>query len=203
MTAALVAALTRSDTTGRETDATAGTAARDVVDDDGAAARAAADAAGAAARAADDAEEPPRARRRAACAASSATRRSATELEPLAPGERPTPITVAAIVAAALALINLVAMAAGATVHGHKASIPATIAFCAFAAVLAVGLWQVRYWAIIVFEALLAFALLLFSLLLLIASNVAAALICLAVIGLSGWLFWALVRADGARTAAR
>jgi hypothetical protein len=115
-------------------------------------------------------------------------------LAPLAPGERPTPITAAAIVAAGLALINLVAMAAGATVHGHKASIPATIAFCAFAGVLAVGLWQVRYWAVIVFEALLAFALLLFSLLLLIASTVAAALICVAVIGLSGWLFWALVR---------
>jgi hypothetical protein len=52
----------------------------------------------------------------------------------------------------------------------------------------------VRYWAIIVFEALLAFALLLFSLLLLIASNVAAALICVAMIGFSGWLFWSLVR---------
>jgi hypothetical protein len=115
-------------------------------------------------------------------------------LEPLAPGERPTPITAAAIVAATLALINLAAMAAGATVHGHTASIPATIVFCAFAVTLAVGLWQVRYWAIIVFEALLAFALLLFSLLLLIASNVAAALICAAVIGFSGWLFWSLVR---------
>jgi thiamine-phosphate pyrophosphorylase len=60
VTAALVAAVTRSDTTGRATDATAGTAARGAVDDDGAAARAAADAAGAAARAANDAGEPPR-----------------------------------------------------------------------------------------------------------------------------------------------
>lgn len=115
-------------------------------------------------------------------------------LPPLAPGERPTPVTAAAVVAAVLAVANLAAMLAGVTVRGHEPSVPATIAFCAFAAALAVGLWQVRYWALVVFEGALALALLFFSLFLLIASNVGAVLVCLAVLGFGGWLFWLLVR---------
>ena len=115
-------------------------------------------------------------------------------LAPLAPGERPTPITIAALVATALALANLIAMAAGATVHGHRASVPATVVFCAVLLTLAVGLWRVRYWAIVVFEALLAFAIIVFSLFLLLAGNLLAAAICVAVIGFGGWLFWALIR---------
>ncbi len=115
-------------------------------------------------------------------------------LTPLSPGERPRPVTVAAIVAAVLAAANLIAMVARASVHGHRASVPATLVFCVVAVVVAIGLWQVRYWAIVLFEALLVFAILFFALFGLIASNLLAAVVCLAVIGLGGWLFWSLVR---------
>ena len=115
-------------------------------------------------------------------------------LTPLEHGERPRPITVAAIVCAVLAIANLIAMAVGATVHGHRASVPATLIFCAVVIALGAGLWRVRYWAVVLFEALLAFAILFFSLFLLLASNLLAAAVCVAVICLGGWLFWSLIR---------
>ncbi len=115
-------------------------------------------------------------------------------LEPLAEGERPRAITISALVAAGLALANLVALLAGAQVSGEKPSVPATIGFCALAALAAVGLWQVRYWAVLGFAAVLAIAVLFFSLFLMLASNVLALVICAAVVGLGGWLFWALIR---------
>ena len=43
-------------------------------------------------------------------------------LEPLAPGERPWPLQLAAAVAALAALVNLVAYAAGAKLNGGKLS---------------------------------------------------------------------------------
>jgi hypothetical protein len=115
-------------------------------------------------------------------------------LQPLAPGERPAPVTVAAFVVGALAVANLVALAAGVEVSGTKPGLVPTLVFCAIAAFLAAGLWQVRYWAVLGFEAVLGITVLFFALFLMLASNVLAAVICLAVVGLGGWLFWKLVR---------
>jgi hypothetical protein len=115
-------------------------------------------------------------------------------LQALAPGERPRAVTVAALVAGTLGIANLVALVAGAGVSGTKPSVATTVVFCAVAASLAVGLWQVRYWAVIGFELVLGFAVLFFSLFLLLASNVLGLVVCAAVVGLGGWLFWALVR---------
>jgi hypothetical protein len=115
-------------------------------------------------------------------------------LTPLRDGERPRPVTAAAVVCLVLAVANLTAMAARATVHGHRASVLATLVFCAVVLALATGLWRVRYWAVVLFEALLAFAIVFFSLFLLLASNLLAAAVCVAVIGFGGWLFWSLIR---------
>ena len=115
-------------------------------------------------------------------------------LVPLAPGERPAAVTVAALVAAALALANLIAFLAGAKVHGQSAGTGA-VAFSALMLTAAVGMWRARYWAVLGFEALLALIVLVFSLLLLRAANLEAAVLALAVVGLGGWLFWKLVRA--------
>ena len=57
------------------------------------------------------------------------------------------------------------------------------------------GMWKAKYWAVLGFEALLAFQVLVAALSLLVASNLWAAFLCLAVIGLGGWLFWKLIRA--------
>ncbi len=62
---------------------------------------------------------------------------------------------------------------------------------------LAQGMYRRRYWAVLGFEALLAFQIIVTSLALVVASTLPAAAICVAGIGLGGWLFWKLVRVMG------
>lgn len=116
------------------------------------------------------------------------------QLRPLAPGERPRAVAIASVVAVALALLVLVGYVAGARVGG-RGTLPGAIALAAVLLVAAYGMWRLRYWAVLGFEALLAFQILVAALSLLVASNVWAAILCLAVIGLGGWLFWKLIRA--------
>jgi hypothetical protein len=116
-------------------------------------------------------------------------------LRPLAPGERPVPVTIAAVVAALVGLSNLVMLAAHVEVNGKRPSAFGTLLFCAIMLAAAVGLWRVRYWAVLGFQALLALVVLVFALFLLRASNLLAVVLCVAVIGLGGWLFFKLIRA--------
>ena len=115
-------------------------------------------------------------------------------LQPLAEGERPTAVTVGAIVSAVLAALVLIGYASGARVGG-EGTLASALVLAAILLAAAVGMWRVRYWAVLGFEALLAFQVIVASLSLLVASNVWAAVLCLAVILLGGWLFWKLVRA--------
>jgi hypothetical protein len=103
-------------------------------------------------------------------------------------------VTVAALVAAALAVSNLVLYAAGTKIHGRSPG-PGGLLFTVVLGAAAVGMWRARYWAVLGFQALLALIVLIFSLLLLRARNVEAVVLPLAVIGPGGWLFWKLVRA--------
>jgi hypothetical protein len=64
-------------------------------------------------------------------------------------------------------------------------------------ALLAVGMYRRRYWAVLGFEALLAFQLIVTSLALVVADTVRAAALCLLAIVLGGWLFWKLIRVMG------
>jgi hypothetical protein len=116
------------------------------------------------------------------------------QLQPLAAGERPGAVTVAAVVAILLAALVLVGYLAGARVGG-RGTLAGALGIAAVLLVAAYGMWRVRYWAVLGFEALLAFQILIAALSLLVASNVWAAMLCLAVIGLGGWLFWKLIRA--------
>jgi hypothetical protein len=116
------------------------------------------------------------------------------QLHPLAAGERPGAVTAGAIVATALAALVLVGYLAGARVGG-RGTLPGALLLCAVLLLAAWGMWRVRYWAVLGFEALLAFQVLIAALSLLVASNVWAAVLCVAVIGLGGWLFWKLIRA--------
>jgi hypothetical protein len=60
---------------------------------------------------------------------------------------------------------------------------------------MAWGMWNIKYWAVLGFQALLALTVLIFSLLLLQANNVLAALVsAVAIIG-GGTLFWFMVKA--------
>ncbi len=65
------------------------------------------------------------------------------------------------------------------------------------AALLALGMYRRRYWAVLGFEALLAFQIIVTSLALVVASTMLAAGLCVLSIVLGGWLFWKLVRVMG------
>jgi hypothetical protein len=115
-------------------------------------------------------------------------------LEPLAPGERPGAVTLAAIVSAALAVLVVVGYESGARI-GERGTLAGALLLAALLLVAAGGMWRVRYWAVLGFEALLAFQVIIAALSLAVASNVWAAVLCLTVVCLGGTLFWKLVRA--------
>jgi hypothetical protein len=117
------------------------------------------------------------------------------KLVPLSPGERPAAVTAGAVAIAVLALLEIVAFAAGAKINGKPARIQLVLPFVAGSAYLTYALWRARYWAVVLLQAILAFAVLLFTLLVLIASNLAAVLVSLAMILAAGTLFWFLVKA--------
>jgi hypothetical protein len=117
------------------------------------------------------------------------------KLEPLEPGERPLAVTIGAVVAAALALANIVLYAAGVKVAGQKPSVSGIAGPTLIMAVAAYGMWRARYWAVLGVEALLALIILIFSLLAVQAENVHSVLIAAAVIAAAGTLFWFLIKA--------
>jgi hypothetical protein len=115
------------------------------------------------------------------------------ELEPLAPGERPLPVTIGAIVAVALVVIQLPLYL---TWNGDRR--PALSGFLIFVALMlamAWGMWHARYWAVLGFQALTALTVLTGALALMVAGNVVTVVICLAVIVPAGILFWSMVKA--------
>jgi hypothetical protein len=115
-------------------------------------------------------------------------------LVPLAPGERPLAVTVGAVLAALIALGNLVLIVAGWEVDGERPVVGGLV-FAAVMTAIAAGMWRVRYLAVLGLEVLLGVSLVSALLGLLRASNLAAVLVCLAVIGIAGPLFWFLIRA--------
>jgi hypothetical protein len=138
---------------------------------------------------------PPRPGSRPTAAQRDAETRAA--LTPLGEGERPGALRVAIAVSGLLAVGVIVGAL---TVHDLKrngGSIPGAIFIAGVLLVLARGMYARRYWAVLAFEALLAFQIIVTSLALVVASTVTAALICVAGIGLGGWLFWKLVRVMG------
>jgi hypothetical protein len=118
------------------------------------------------------------------------------ELTPLAPGERPLGLIAAIVVASALALGNLIAYVAGATISGKHPG-PGVLSFTALIGLLAVGMLLARYWAVLLFEVLLTLIILAFSLFLIEARSLAGVALCIGVLVPSGWLFWKLIRVMG------
>jgi hypothetical protein len=115
-------------------------------------------------------------------------------LQPLAPGERPWPIVVCAVLAVVFAVANLALLATGWEVDGDDPPVVGTLIFSAVMLAAAVGLWQLRYWAVLGFEVLLGVTMVGAMLALLRAGNLAAVVLCVAVIGVTFPLFWLLIR---------
>jgi len=117
-------------------------------------------------------------------------------LTPLAPGERPWSLKIAVLIALLIGGGDLVAVIINGkfNVGGAHAGPSGVILFSVLMLVCAVGMWQLRYWAVLGFQAILAFVILFFSLLLLRANNVVALVTGLIVVGGGGYLFYKLVR---------
>jgi peptidoglycan/LPS O-acetylase OafA/YrhL len=140
--------------------------------------------------------EPERRSERAARSRSEARNAAArAALEPLEEGERPTAVTVAALVALALAAANLTAHFAGVEFRDRRQPLAGVASYSAVMLVAAWGMWRARYWAVLGMQALLGILILIFSVFVLTAENVTSVLIALAVIVPAGTLFWFLVKA--------
>jgi hypothetical protein len=120
-------------------------------------------------------------------------------LEPLAPGERPTAVTVGAIVAALLAAANLIAVVAGwdgaAGSDDRARAIAGSLLVTGLLCVVAWGMWRSKYWAVLGMQTLLALTLIAAALGLVTAENAAAMLVLVAIIAGAGTLFWFMVKA--------
>jgi hypothetical protein len=117
-------------------------------------------------------------------------------LEPLAPGERPTVVTIGAVVALALAVLNVAAALSGRSIAGDEGDQTVlTIITTAILVVVGAGMWLRQYWAVLGFEIVLGLQIVAMSLALIFVAKLWVALLLLALIVPLGTLFWKLVRA--------
>jgi hypothetical protein len=121
--------------------------------------------------------------------------RAREQLKPLRKGERPTAVTVAAVIAALIATSNLIAYAAGLEIEDHEFTLGEVLPPAVLMIVMAVGMWYARYWAVLGFQTLLVFLILVVFGALLTASNALAVLVSLLLLAGAGALFWFLVKA--------
>ena len=120
-------------------------------------------------------------------------------LEPLAPGERPTAVTVGAIVAALLAVANLIAVVAGwdgaAGEEDRARALAGSVLVAGLLFVVAWGMWRARYWAVLGMQTLLALTLIASALALVTASSAGGVALLVAILAAAGTLFWFMVKA--------
>lgn len=122
-----------------------------------------------------------------------------SQLKPLAPGERPTAVTVGAIVAALLAVANVVAVVLGWDQGVDEDDRARALAYTVLATgvllVVAWGMWKARYWAVLGMQTLLALTLIACSLGLVTVGNAGAAVVLVFILVSAGALFWFMVKA--------
>lgn len=78
-------------------------------------------------------------------------------LQPLAEGERPTVVTIAAALCAAIAASIVVGYLAGVEVDGQKPRLAQVVAPALIMGTMAWGMWRARYWAVLGFQLVLVF----------------------------------------------
>jgi hypothetical protein len=145
-------------------------------------------------------------RREAMAARVEAKNQAAREtLEPLAEGERPTVVTIGAVISGLIALSVVIGWAAGVEVtkfssdgieqgEGH-APILSVIVSAGLMSTMSYGMWKARYWAVLGFQAVLVIVLISASLGLLQATTWVAALGTTLLIAGAGAMFYFMVKA--------
>jgi hypothetical protein len=117
------------------------------------------------------------------------------ELEPLQPDERPLIVTLGAIISGAVAISVVVAYAVGAEVNGDRPHWLQVLVPALLMGVMSVGMWRVRYWAVLGFQAVLGLLIIAAVLGAVSASTVGPILGNLALIAIAGALFYFMIRA--------
>ncbi|HEU4598679.1 MAG TPA: hypothetical protein VFS26_02945 [Solirubrobacterales bacterium] len=117
-------------------------------------------------------------------------------LEPLAEGERPTVVTIGAIVAGTIALSVVIGYVAGVEVDGERPKFAQVAAPALIMGVMAWGMWRARYWAVLGFQVLLVFVLFsAFFGLVVEASSIPQVIGTLALLAGAGCFFYFMVKA--------
>ena len=116
-------------------------------------------------------------------------------LVPLKEGERPVVVTIGAAIATLLALSIVVAYLAGAEVDGERPPIAQILAPTLLLGVMAFGMWRARYWAVLGFQTMLLLLILATSLGLLGNASPAQLAGNLALLAISGALFYFMIKA--------
>ncbi len=117
-------------------------------------------------------------------------------LEPLAEGERPTVVTIGAVLTGLIALSIMAGYLAGVEVDGETPKVPQVVAPALIMGVMSWGMWRARYWAVLGFQLVLVFVI--FSAvfgLAVQASTVAQFAATLGLLAVSGALFFFMVKA--------
>jgi hypothetical protein len=117
-------------------------------------------------------------------------------LTPLADGERPTVVTIGAVVAGLIAISIVGGYLAGVKVNGETPKVPQIAAPALIMGVMSWGMWRARYWAVLGFQLILVF--LIFSAvfgLAVQASSVAQFAATFGLLAVSGTFFFFMVKA--------
>ena len=143
------------------------------------------------------ARPPTRERMEAGYARAEERNREAREaLEPLAEGDRPRVVTVAAVISALIAISIVVGYLTGTKVNGSKPELGQILVPALLMGTMAWGMWRARYWAVLGFQMIL--VLLIFSAVFGLAAQAASLAQIAATLGLlavAGTFFWLMVKA--------
>lgn len=116
-------------------------------------------------------------------------------LEPLDQGERPGVVTAGAVISALVTLSIIIGYAAGVEVDGEEPNLIQVLAPAILFGVMAWGMWQAKYWAVLGFQTVLLLALIWASLSLVTATEWQQAIGNVLLIAGSGALFYLNIRA--------
>jgi hypothetical protein len=120
------------------------------------------------------------------------------KLEPLEEGERPTAVTVGAIVSAVLAIVftvSAVLAIAGVEAGGREIKPLPIIVFGAVLWAMTIGMWRARYWAVLGFQTVLLLVMLASAFGLVVVNSVLQAIGTTLLLAGSGTLFYFMIRA--------
>ena len=120
-------------------------------------------------------------------------------LEPLSEGERPTAVTVAAVISTIVAAIfwvsAVLALVTDIEVRGEEQPAAPVALFAAIVSLMAYGMWRARYWAVLGFQVFLVFIMLSAALGLVGVTTVLQAVGTILLLAGAGALFYFMVKA--------